>query len=133
MKKLMHGAGLIVALFLFTVSMSAQDRKAEGRKAEGRNPEAMAKLLTDNMKNKLSLNDEQYKKAYDANLEFLNGAKELKTSEGHTVEKGKGLKELDSARDEKMKAILTDEQFGQFLVMKKENREKMRERRKPRE
>lgn len=124
----MHGAGLIVALFFFTVSMSAQDRKAEAR-----DPEKMAKLLTDNMKKKFSLTDDQYKKAYDANFEFISASQGLRASEEGRAEKVGKLRDLDSARDEKMKTILTDEQFKEFLVMKTENREKMRERRKSRE
>jgi hypothetical protein len=53
---------------------------------------------------------------------LLNASKELKNSEGERMEKGKKLKELDKTRDEKMKTILSEEQFKAFLEMKKENR-----------
>lgn len=120
MKKLFYTTRLFVALFLLTaMAMSAQER----------NPENSAKMLTDTLKTKLSLNDEQYKQAYSANLEFLNAAKALKDSEDRRMEKAKKLKMLAEKRDAEMKSFLSADQYKQYLLIKEENKEKIKERR----
>lgn len=120
MKKLFHTTRLFLALFLLTaMAMSAQDRS----------PENGAKMLTDTLKTKLSLNDEQYKQAYSANLEFLNAAKALKDSEGRRVEKARNLKVLAEERDAKMKSFLSADQYKEYLLIKEENKERIKEKR----
>ncbi|MCW4470837.1 hypothetical protein OGH69_17845 [Flavobacterium sp. MFBS3-15] len=116
MKKLLHVTGIFITLFLFTTGMSAQERS----------PESGAKLMSENMKEKLALDDSQYQKAYDVNLEFLNAAKALKESEGRKLEKAKKLKTLSEERDKKMKAFLSENQYSVYLQIKEENKVKIK-------
>lgn len=109
MKKLFHTTRLFLALFLLTaMAMSAQDRS----------PENGAKMLTDTLKTKLSLNDEQYKQAYSVNFEFLNAAKALKDSGGRRMEKARNLKVLAEKRDAGMKSFLSSDQYKKYLLIK---------------
>lgn len=105
-----------MAMLFITVSANAQDRMAE-----------RAKTVTDSMKVKLSLTDDQYKKVYEANLGFMSELKEGRKAEGSKEDKMKRRKELDTQRDERMKAVLTPQQFAAFQENKKENRQRMKQ------
>lgn len=105
-----------MAMLFITVSANAQDRMAE-----------RAKTVTDSMKVKLSLTDDQYKKVYEANLGFMSELKEGRKAEGSKEDKMKRRKELDTQRDERMKAVLTPQQFATFQENKKENRQRMKQ------
>ena len=105
-----------MAMLFFTVAGNAQDKMAE-----------RAKTMTDSMKVKLSLTDDQYKKVYEANLGFVSQMKEGRKAEGTKEDKVKRRKEMAAQRDERLKAILTPEQFTAFQANKKENRQRMKE------
>lgn len=116
MRKLQIVFGAVVMLLLFTVNASAQTKGAEG-----------ARAVTNYMKNELSLNDSQYTKVYAVNLEYLQKAIENKESGKNKVEKAKKLKSLDDERDNKLKSVLSDDQFKKYIANKAENRKKLRE------
>ena len=105
-----------MAMLFFTVAANAQDKMAE-----------RAKTVTDSMKVKLSLTDDQYKKVYEANLGFISQMKEGRKAEGTKEDKIKRRKEMATQRDERLKAILTPEQFAAFQADRKENRQLKKE------
>ena len=105
----------MLVLFMFTACASAQDRINEG-----------ATVITDNMKAQLALNDSQYKKIHAINLDFLNQGVAIKKSGGGKADKATKIKLLDEARDAKVKPVLTAKQYETYLVMKKENRKKLK-------
>ena len=105
-----------MAMLFFTVAGNAQDKMAE-----------RAKTMTDSMKVKLSLTDDQYKKVYEANLGFVSQMKEGRKAEGTKEDRVKRRKEMAAQRDERLKAILTPEQFTAFQANKKQNRQRMKE------
>jgi hypothetical protein len=117
MKKLQIVFGAIVMMLLFTVNATAQETKG----AVG------ARAVTNNMKEELSLNDSQYTKVYAVNLEYLQKAIENKESGKSKVEKAKRMKVLDDDRDNKLKSVLSDDQYKKYVANKVENRKKLRE------
>lgn len=107
---------LLVFLLAFSLGASAQDRAREG-----------AKKITENMKEQLSLNDTQYAKVQQINLEFLQKAAENQESGKPQVEKQKRHKQLDDDRDKKLKSVLSEEQNKKYVATKIENRKKLKE------
>lgn len=110
---------LLLALFLLIAGASfAQDGSADQK----------AKALTDRMKTQLTLNDDQYKQAYDINLNFVTKLGGIKEDAGSKMSKFKKLKSVDEERDAALKKVLTEQQFKEFQTQKKENREEMKAR-----
>ncbi|MFP5437012.1 MAG: hypothetical protein ACLGH8_04455 [Bacteroidia bacterium] len=116
MKNMFKAFLLFTTVLFFSCASNAQEKTIQ-----------MATMVTDTLKAQLSLTDVQYKKAYDANLAFINSAKAAKQSDGGRREKAKALKAADAKRDEAMKGILDAKQYGLYLEKKKENREKLRD------
>lgn len=116
MKNVFKTLLLFCAVLLFSCASNAQEKTTQ-----------LATMVTDTLKVQLSLNDAQYKKAYDANLAFINTAKAAKQSDGGRMEKAKSLKAADAKRDEAMKGILDAKQYKLYLEKKKENRKKLRD------
>ncbi|MBC8034534.1 MAG: hypothetical protein H7Y03_10335, partial [Chitinophagaceae bacterium] len=59
--------GLFILLMIAGISSFAQKKT----------PEERARMVTDSMKTTLTLSDDQYQKAYNANLSFMSGAASL--------------------------------------------------------
>ncbi|MFP9113001.1 hypothetical protein ACLI1A_03615 [Flavobacterium sp. RHBU_3] len=107
---------LAVVFFITACAANAQEKTSEG-----------AQKITDMMKEQLKLNNDQYKKVYAVNEDFLKQAKAMKESGAGRKEKVQKFKDIDAKRDEKLKGILSKEQYASFLEHKKENRQKLRE------
>ena len=107
---------LIAILLLTGITVSAQHKTAEQK----------AKNLTDTMSSRLSLNEDQYKKVYDANLNFVTKASSLKKEDGDKSTKLGKIRSLNNERDATLKTILSDEQYNQFKAFKKENKKGMK-------
>lgn len=119
-------------LFLFALMAFAQtDPKPEQRK-ERFTPEQKATLLTKKMQLKLDLSAEQYDKLLAVNTDFMDGKKEAvekpkadgkKLSEKSEKGKYELLNEKMDAKiayQDKIKEILSEEQFEKYLQMPKE-------------
>lgn len=113
---------LLAVLILSAAPLYAQDKSNEER----------AKSLTENMKQNLSLNDDQYEKAYTINLAFVNKATQVRNSGGGRLAKMRKLKDADGERDKMLKGVLNDEQYKKFKEQKSENRQEMKKRMKDR-
>jgi len=108
--------GALLLVLTFSTAAMAQDKTAE-----------RAAKITDNMKTKLTLTDAQYEKVYSANLDFLNQSQKLRKSESvDKLEKSKQLKAYGEAKDAKIKAVLTPEQYTVYLANKRENKTDLR-------
>lgn len=94
--------------------------------AQDKSNEERAKTLTERMKQNLSLNDDQYEKAYTINLAFVNKATQVRNSGGGRLGKARKLKEADGERDKMLKGVLTEEQYKKFKEQKAENRKEMK-------
>lgn len=108
---------LFIAAFLITAcAANAQEKASEG-----------AQKITDMMKEQLKLSDDQYKKVYTVNEDFLKQIKSMKESDAGKKGKMQQFKDIDAKRDEKLKSILSKDQYAYFQEHKKENRKKLRE------
>ncbi|MBC8032633.1 MAG: hypothetical protein H7Y03_00695 [Chitinophagaceae bacterium] len=108
--------GLVAFFLLIATASMAQHKTAEER----------AKLVTDSMKTSLVLNEEQYQKAYTANLHFMTKAADVRKESGDRASKVSKLKALNKDRDDALKTVLTEAQYAQFQEQKKDNRKEMR-------
>lgn len=110
---------VLVPLFVLSFGvLYGQDKSNEER----------AKMLTEKMKKDLTLNDDQYEKAYTINLAFINKMTQLKNSGGGRLAKARKLKDADGERDKMLKGVLTDEQYKKYKEQKSSNREEMKKR-----
>ncbi len=79
---------------------------------------------------KLKLTEEQKPKVDEVNKEYLQALATTRKSEASRLEKYNTLKQLRSTRDEKLKAILTEEQYAIYQDDQQERRKQLRERRR---
>ena len=102
----------VVAIVLaFTINASAQDRVGNG-----------AQKMTDNMKTELKLTDEQYGKVLEINKSFSEKSFEARKSSTDQKVTREAVKGLNTERETKLKAVLTEEQFKTYLVKKEEKK-----------
>lgn len=94
---------------------------------DGSRKDQATQAITDTMQVRLSLNDDQYKKVYDINAQFLTKLGSIKQEGGGKLAKFQKLKAADQERDAALKPILTDDQFKKFQEYKKARREEMKE------
>jgi len=119
MKNKIGLVALIVLFFGLCQGAFAQD---------GSRKDQAAKAITDTMQVRLTLNDDQYKKVYDINEQFLSKLGGVKQEGGGKLAKMQKLKAADQERDAALKPVLTDEQYKKYQEFKKERRAEMKER-----
>ncbi|SHI67861.1 protein of unknown function [Tangfeifania diversioriginum] len=103
----------IILLSIMLVSLAGI---AQPRGQRNFDPEQMARRQTDMLKDTLELNEEQEQKVYELNLE--TGQKmsalrdEIQGSDAGAIREKMG--EIRAEQNEKMKDILTEEQWGKY-------------------
>lgn len=105
MKKMIFAAFATLCLVAGT-QVYAQERP-QTKPAERPTVEQMARRMTDRMAERLKLTDEQAEQAYAANLECLQAQEAQR----------KAMQEAFQAQAEKMKSVLTTEQFVEWSKM----------------
>jgi Spy/CpxP family protein refolding chaperone len=80
----------------------------------------------------LNLTEEQKPKVEEINKAYFDGLSKLRGSNASRMEKFQAFKQLRSERDNKMKDVLTKEQYAIYKEHQKEQRENFRERRRSR-
>jgi len=113
MKKL-----ILAALAVFVLASPAWSQ----REHKQHNPEKMAQKMTDKMAEKLDLTEDQKTKVLEANTEYANAMKDSREE----------MKALKEAHREKLKGILTDEQFAKLDEGMKRRKKRMQEKMKER-
>lgn len=97
-------------------------------------PEQFAKRQTDQLKEELDLNADQEKKVYEVNLESLKKMSELREKMRGGARGVEGMRdkmmEIREEQNNKMKEILTDEQWTKYEKYLEERRSRMRDRRR---
>lgn len=102
---------------LFTMSAFAQDKRQS-------TPEARAEKVTNKMKEKLNLSDEQVAKIKAINLDAAKKKDELKgKGKDERKEMRTKIKNIETDRDNKILEVLTDEQKAQYNKMKENAKE----------
>lgn len=107
---------------LFAVSGMAQEKK------KGRSAEQRAEKITNKMKEKLNLTDEQVVKIKAINLEAAQQKDTLKAEA--KAERKEKVKAIETDRDTKIRAVLTEEQKAEYEKMKEKGKEKIKKHRK---
>lgn len=107
-----------IILALGVCLMVGAQANAQQEERKEMNPEERAEEITKKYSEKLDLNEDQRKEVYEANLELMELGAENR-------------KEMDIAHkkhDEKMKEILSEEQFEMYSDAQKSRRKKMHHR-----
>jgi Spy/CpxP family protein refolding chaperone len=120
MKKIVLGLLLVAGL---GTSAMAQGEKKDRGEFKKMTLEQRVQKQTDRMSNSLQLTDDQKQALYKANLESAQAFKKERE------ERRAKMKALSQAREEKLKSILTPDQFQKHLAQKAERKKKMQERR----
>jgi hypothetical protein len=89
-------------------------------------PEERAQMQTEWMKEKLQLNDSQLVKIEVLNLEYALKMEKVKGVDGN-LSKLKAARKTSEEKDEKLKKLLSEEQFQFYLDKRKELRKKAME------
>jgi uncharacterized membrane protein YfhO len=126
MKKIINIAVMLVLVMLVANQATAQSKMTEEQKKE-------AKAKYQAYKEKLNLNEEQSKQVDAINTTWFEGIAELKNSGAGKMAKYRKFKSLNSERDNKMKAVLTKEQFKIYKQQQEEMKDEFKERRANRE
>jgi Spy/CpxP family protein refolding chaperone len=109
-------------LFVFAValpgSLYAQNSVPPQMKAPS--PEEMSKKVTEKMKEKLKLTDEQTQKVSDINLKYAQQMDEIRKQNTQPADRQANHEKMKELREKKlaeMKTVLTPEQFEQYQKM----------------
>lgn len=89
-------------------------------------PEERAQMQTEWMKENLQLNDSQLVKVEALNLEYALKMEKVKGIDGN-LSKLKAAGKTSEEKDEKLKKLLSEEQFEFYLDKRKEMRKKAKE------
>lgn len=120
MKKLF----LISFIFYFLVNgVFAQDMQT------GYTPEERADIINDWMKETLQATDEQMPRLEALNLEYAKKMESVKQVDGK-INQLKSAKNISDEKDQKLKMILTEDQFKTYQKKKSELKEMAKERKK---
>jgi protein CpxP len=106
---------LAIALLITTVALG----QGQNRPGKDMSPEESAQKRADTMKAKLKLSDTQYTQVYD---QILSNEKQMRAHR-------EAMKKMREENDEKMKSILTPEQYTQLKEMMEQRKKMMKERR----
>ncbi|WP_101357930.1 V-type ATP synthase subunit I [Raineya orbicola] len=128
---------LIIWGVFFVAEAQRMPMRKNNRNFQPKTPEERAKILTNNLTKRLSLNGEQKEQIYQINLntarEIDRLRKEAKAQRerGEKPEKGfyaKQVRELNQQRDQNISALLNNQQKVEYEKLKQERKEKMRKR-----
>ena len=124
----MKNSKLVFALcVLFTLGFTSIQAQSKPNLTQGQKEVVIALLKAD--KERLALTKEQEEPFMEITKKYLSMMKELKTSDADRMEKFKALRDLQSQKNEEMKALFTEKQYATYLDIQKERRAKMKERR----
>lgn len=110
---------LMIALGIIILNSFTIDR-ADQHKLFQLKPETRANLVTQIMRNKLAMNDNQFDKAYQINLKYAKLSQPYLKDENSLFENKEKLMEINTKRKEELKAILSPEQIEQAESIRKQ-------------
>lgn len=79
--------------------------------------EAQSERQAKDLQTRLALSDEQYKKVYEANLEFFNKMNASRNSPDHKMPQPGEMQAIREQKDSKIKEVLNKEQLAKFETM----------------
>jgi Spy/CpxP family protein refolding chaperone len=112
---------LILGMLFGIATISfAQDK---GKRGEGRTPakpEERAKRMTENLKTKLNLNDEQQSKIFSIYLEQAKKTDSLRNTAGEQKDKFVQMRAISTSGQSKINAVLNADQQKTFKALQEE-------------
>ena len=114
---------LALAFSMLAISATSQ---AQNQGKRPKNPEEMAARQTENLATQLSLSEEQKAQVLEINTRFAKEAVSLRDQNQGNRE---AMMDLFKRQGDEMKTVLNEEQYAQFLKIRKENAQKMKGRR----
>jgi hypothetical protein len=86
-----------------------------------KSPEERAKQQTEKMKSSVSLNENQYDKVYQVNLEFTKKMDDLRNQQGSKEDKKESFRKIREQKKQALSTILSQEQMEKLKAMHKEH------------
>jgi hypothetical protein len=125
MKQLIRLLAFTSILFVSLVTNAQDSSKAKQK----RSPEELANVQTKQFKKKLSITADQEPKVNAILLDYYKKMMDVKDAKGRKMKKMQEAKHHTSEKDKAMKAILTEKQYSDYLVLMEEQKEKIKEKR----
>ena len=114
----------MMSFMCLTVNLSSQTHQTK------MDADEHAKMTTNEMKNKLDLNDNQYQKVHEINLKYAKKNNELAASPANNKSKEKTMKSLHEEKEKELKGVLTSDQYKKYEGMEKEMKKEAKEKRR---
>lgn len=118
--------GILICILSMSLGLAAQGKHGKDKKT----PEEKATHRTEMMTKKLKLTDEQVPQVKAINLEFAQKAEEIRTSTEKGEDRKAKMESLLTDTNAKMKTVLTDDQYGEYLKMVEKQKERRRNHKK---
>ena len=107
-------------IVIFLIMVCGMCLSANLNAQQTKSPEDRAKAITDEMKSKLNLNDDQFKKVSDVNLKYAKERNDIFSGSGDKKSKEDKMKTSFDSEKNDMKSILTSDQYKKYEDMLKE-------------
>jgi Spy/CpxP family protein refolding chaperone len=117
---------LLIYSMLSVLTTIAQDRL--GELMNDTTPEERAQMQTNNMKETLSLTEDQVDKVSEINLNYARKMQNAYNAGGSKLQKLRKMKTLAAEKDGVLKKVLTPTQYATYQEGKEEMKERRRER-----
>ena len=117
---------LFALALAFSMLAIAATSQAQNQGKRPKNPEEMAARQTENLATQLSLSEEQKAQVLEINTRYAKEAVSLRDQNQGNRE---AMMDLFKRQGDEMKTVMTEEQYAQFLKIRKENAQKMKGRR----
>jgi len=118
-------SGLPALALLVLLSVSPADAQLDA--LERSTAQQRADFQTDFMKQKLDMSPEQYEKIGKINSSVATEAEPILKSERSLFSKARQIRKLEAKREEKLRTVLSEQQFEDFIDSKAEMRDSMLE------
>lgn len=120
-------AGVLVMFMLIAASGVKAQTSADAQKFKNSTPEQRAAMQDKLMKQELNLSDVQYTQVSALNLEYARKMQPIINSDESRFSKGRKARALLKEKDEKLKKILTQQQYDLYQQKVQEMTSKLKE------
>ena len=118
---------ILIALFSIVFSFQCLAQQKLDKLFSETTPEQRAQLLTQKMKEKLALTEEQTPSIYDVNLKYAKKVESAYRSNGTKMQRLKNMKAVSNEKDGELKKLFTDDQYKNYLKYKEELKDAIKE------
>jgi len=112
-------------ILVFLVLVSGFQMKAQEKRLNELSAEELSKQQTEFFTEKLDLDEKEAQQLEDINLKYVKEVKKLR-AEGRTKATREKLEKLNHNHNAQVKTLLSEEDFGEYLVLKKKMHQRKR-------